>query len=87
MTGKSWLRIKGVDFLNPILTASGTFGFGDEFRKFTEVNLLGGIFTKGLTLKEKPGNTGERLFETSGGLMNSIGLENPGLARFKKDVV
>ncbi|MDD3626189.1 MAG: dihydroorotate dehydrogenase, partial [bacterium] len=82
-----WIKIKKVEFSNPILTASGTFGFGTEFKQFCNINILGGIFTKGLTLKERPGNSGKRLFETAGGLLNSIGLENPGLKRFKDEII
>ncbi len=67
---------------NPILTASGTFGYGVEFEEFYDINILGGIISKGLTLNKKDGNTGIRIFETPSGIMNSIGLQNPGVKHF-----
>ncbi|MDF2675722.1 MAG: dihydroorotate dehydrogenase [Bacillota bacterium] len=78
------LKVKamGMQFKNPILTASGTFGFGEEFSEFYDLSLLGGICSKGLTLNSKPGNTGIRVWETPMGLINSIGLQNPGVDRF-----
>ncbi len=78
------LRVKamGMEFKNPILTASGTFGFGEEFSEFYDLSLLGGICSKGLTLNPKPGNTGIRVWETPMGLINSIGLQNPGVDKF-----
>lgn len=69
-------------FKNPILAASGTFGFGEEFSRFFDTNLLGGFCTKGLTLEPSLGNTGIRVWETPTGLLNSIGLENPGVDAF-----
>ena len=76
------VTIAGVKFENPVIAASGTFGFGTEFNEVIDVNLLGGISSKGLTLDPKPGNTGIRLQETPSGLINSIGLENPGIRTF-----
>ena len=76
------VNISGVKFENPVIAASGTFGFGTEFQDVIDVNLLGGICSKGLTLEPKPGNTGIRLQETPSGLINSIGLENPGIKVF-----
>lgn len=76
------VNICGVEFKNPVIAASGTFGFGKEYSKFFEVSKLGGICTKGLTLNEKYGNEGIRIHETTGGLMNSIGLQNPGIDNF-----
>lgn len=67
---------------NPVVTASGTFGFGEEYSSFYNIGKLGGITTKGLTLNPKEGNAGRRLFETAGGMMNSIGLQNPGVGKF-----
>lgn len=69
-------------FKNPVVTASGTFGFGREFEDYYDLAKLGGICTKGLTLEPRAGNTGQRLYETPAGLMNSIGLENPGIDAF-----
>ena len=76
------LNIAGVSFRNPVIAASGTFGYGKEYEGFLDIASLGGICTKGLTLKARPGNEGLRLYETPSGLMNSIGLENPGIPAF-----
>ena len=65
-----------------MIAASGTFGYGSEYASIFDVNKLGGICSKGLTLQARPGNTGCRLVETPSGLINSIGLENPGIAHF-----
>jgi dihydroorotate dehydrogenase (NAD+) catalytic subunit len=73
------LSIAGVRFANPVIAASGTFGYGREYRGLLDIAGLGGICTKGLTLHPRPGNRGARLHETPSGLMNSIGLENPGI--------
>lgn len=72
----------GTTLKNPVLTASGTFGFGDVFQQFYDVKKLGGIIGKGLTLNPYSGNKGQRVWETSSGMMNSIGLENPGVKHF-----
>jgi dihydroorotate dehydrogenase (NAD+) catalytic subunit len=69
-------------FKNPVVPASGTFGFGREYEAYYDLEKLGGLCSKGLTLEPKPGNTGMRLWETPAGLMNSIGLENPGIEAF-----
>jgi dihydroorotate dehydrogenase (NAD+) catalytic subunit len=76
------VTIAGVRFRNPVIAASGTFGYGQEYRELLDVSSLGGICTKGLTLHPRMGNTGQRLHETPAGLMNSIGLENPGIPAF-----
>ena len=76
------VTIAGVRFRNPVIAASGTFGYGREYSGLVDVAGLGGICTKGLTLNPRPGNTGMRLYETPSGLMNSIGLENPGIPAF-----
>jgi dihydroorotate dehydrogenase (NAD+) catalytic subunit len=76
------LVIAGVSFRNPVIAASGTFGYGREYRGLLDIAGLGGVCTKGLTLNPRPGNTGTRLHETPSGLMNSIGLENPGIPAF-----
>jgi len=72
----------GKEFKNPVVGASGTFGFGAEYNEIYNVSLLGGISSKGLTLEPKQGNDGIRLWETPMGLMNSIGLQNPGIYSF-----
>jgi dihydroorotate dehydrogenase (NAD+) catalytic subunit len=71
-----------IRFKNPVVPASGTFGFGREYEAYYDLEKLGGLCSKGLTLEPKPGNTGIRLWETPAGLMNSIGLENPGIDAF-----
>ena len=76
------VNIAGVEFKNPVIAASGTFGYGSEYNSIFDVNILGGICSKGLTLEGRPGNPGERLVETPSGLINSIGLENPGIQHF-----
>lgn len=82
---KAGFQIKDVTFANTVLTASGTYGFGLEYSKLIDVSKLGGIATKGLSLETKRGNPGERVYETPAGMLNSIGLENPGVESFKKD--
>ena len=77
-----FLTIAGVRFSNPVIAASGTFGYGTEYASVTAVQKLGGICSKGLTLEPRPGNQGVRLKETPSGLINSIGLENPGIPHF-----
>jgi dihydroorotate dehydrogenase (NAD+) catalytic subunit len=76
------VTIAGVKLRNPVIAASGTFGYGKEYRGLLEIAELGGICTKGLTLTPRPGNEGRRLHETPSGLLNSIGLENPGIEAF-----
>lgn len=74
--------ICGVHFKNPVIAASGTFGFGKEFAEYIDLNKLGGICSKGLTLNKNLGNKGIRIYETPSGIMNSIGLQNPGIEYF-----
>jgi dihydroorotate dehydrogenase (NAD+) catalytic subunit len=76
------LTIAGVRLQNPVIAASGTFGYGREYKGLLDIAGLGGIRTKGLTLNPCRGNSGIRLHETPSGLMNSIGLENPGIDFF-----
>ncbi|WP_066873458.1 dihydroorotate dehydrogenase [Clostridium mediterraneense] len=76
------VNINGVDFKNPVIAASGTFGFGEEYNNFYDVSKLGGISSKGLTLNERAGNDGIRIYETAEGIMNSVGLQNPGVEGF-----
>lgn len=74
--------ICGVNFKNPVIGASGTFGFGEEYNQIYDVSKLGGICSKGLTLKKKEGNSGIRSYETKAGILNSVGLQNPGVEHF-----
>ncbi len=76
------VNINGVEFKNPVIAASGTFGFGAEYNNFYDVGILGGISSKGLTINPKAGNDGLRVFETPSGMMNSVGLNNPGIDAF-----
>jgi len=76
------VEIAGVRLRNPVIAASGTFGYGSEYAQVIDAGRLGGICTKGLTLRPRPGNSGIRLWETPSGLLNSIGLENPGIEAF-----
>jgi dihydroorotate dehydrogenase (NAD+) catalytic subunit len=76
------VNICGINLKNPVITASGTFGFGQEYNDFFDVSKLGAICTKGLTLNKKDGNQGLRAHETSSGMMNSVGLQNPGVDGF-----
>lgn len=72
----------GIDFKNPVIAASGTYGFGEEFNRLYDVRRLGGICSKGLTLNKREGNPGRRVCETSSGMLNSVGLQNPGVESF-----
>jgi len=67
---------------NPVIVSSGTFGFGEEFENFIDLNHLGAIIPKGISLKPMVGNPPPRIFETEGGILNSIGLQNPGFQEF-----
>lgn len=71
-----------INFKNPLVMASGTFGFGKEYGEIYDIEKLGGISSKGLTLEKRPGNNGMRVYETPSGMMNSVGLENPGVKGF-----
>ncbi|MHB8106166.1 MAG: dihydroorotate dehydrogenase [Candidatus Cryosericum sp.] len=72
----------GITLKNPVIAASGTFGFGAEYSQFFDVGKLGGICAKGLTLHPREGNPGLRVWETASGIMNSVGLQNPGIPVF-----
>ena len=74
--------LAGLRMKTPVMTASGTFGFGLEFRDFLDLNRVGGIMVKGTTLLPRPGNNGQRAVETPAGMLNCIGLENPGVDYF-----
>ena len=82
-------KLLGLDMKTPVLTASGTFGFGEEFADFVDLSLLGGVMVKGTTLKPRRGNEGVRIAETAGGagMLNCIGLENPGAEIFLKETL
>ncbi|MBC6696419.1 dihydroorotate dehydrogenase [Terrisporobacter mayombei] len=76
------VKFKDLNFKNPVIMASGTFGFGKEYNEIYDIEKLGGISSKGLTLNQRDGNAGMRVWETPSGMMNSVGLENPGVEGF-----
>jgi len=79
------VRALGLDFANPVLCASGTFGYGREFDGLCDISRLGGLVTKGVSLEPRAGNPPPRICETASGMLNSIGLENVGLRAFVRD--
>jgi dihydroorotate dehydrogenase (NAD+) catalytic subunit len=79
------VRIGSLALRNPILTASGTFGYGDEYAHVVDLSTLGGVVTKTVTVEPRAGNAPARVAETAAGMLNSIGLENVGLARFRDE--
>lgn len=80
-------NLAGIAMNTPVLTASGTFGFGEEFAEFVDLSRLGGVMVKGTTLKPRRGNDGVRITETPMGMLNCIGLENPGVNVFLQDIL
>ncbi len=76
------VKIAGVLLKNPVIAASGTFGFGREYSEFYKLSVLGGVSTKGTTLYPREGNPGCRVAETDSGMLNSVGLQNPGVDAF-----
>ena len=80
-------ELLGCTMKNPLIGASGTYGFGEEYAPFYDPEIIGGISSKGLTLNPRPGNTGRRVYETPSGMMNSIGLENPGVKHFIEEIL
>lgn len=81
------VEICGIHMNTPVLTASGTFGFGEEFADFVDLERLGGVMVKGTTLLPRRGNEGVRMAETPAGMLNCIGLENPGAEVFLKETL
>lgn len=79
------VSIAGVEFNNPLIAASGTFGFGREYSEFYPLSTLGGISCKGITLQARPGNPSPRIAETPSGILNAVGLQNPGVDHFVKE--
>lgn len=76
------VSVAGVEFKNPVIAASGTFGFGKEFASLYDLSVLGGISLKGLTVERREGNAPPRIAETPSGMLNSVGLQNPGAEYF-----
>ena len=79
------VKIAGIKFKNPVITASGTFGYGEEYLKFLDLNKIGGITVKGLSSKPSNGNPPSRICETPAGMLNSIGLQNIGADAFIRE--
>lgn len=77
--------LAGIKMKNPVTVASGTFGYGREFAEFIDLNQLGGICTKGTSLKPRAGNKPPRVYETPAGMLNAIGLQNPGVEYFMEN--
>lgn len=84
MTEKLAVKFAGVDFKNPLIPASGAFGYGREFEHFYPLSVLGGISVKGTTGTKRNGNLPPRIAETPSGMLNSVGLQNPGIDHFIK---
>ena len=76
------VRIAGVEFKNPVIPASGVFGYGREYEELFPLSELGGIATKGTTITKRNGNPSPRIAETPSGMLNSVGLQNPGIDKF-----
>lgn len=79
-------KIHKIELKNPVLTASGTFGYGVEFDDFFDVDLLGGIIVKGTTIYPRQGNAYPRMAETASGMLNAVGLQNGGAPYFASDI-
>lgn len=79
---KTAVNLAGVELKNPVMTASGTFGSGEEYSEFVDLNKLGAVVTKGVANVPWPGNPTPRIAETSSGMLNAIGLQNPGIDVF-----
>jgi dihydroorotate dehydrogenase (NAD+) catalytic subunit len=80
------VKIGDLEFKNPVMTASGTFGYGPEFEDFIDIDRLGGIVVKGTTLHHREGNAYPRMAETPSGMLNAVGLQNKGVDVFCKDI-
>ncbi|WP_156204702.1 dihydroorotate dehydrogenase [Candidatus Syntrophocurvum alkaliphilum] len=76
------VNLGGLRLNNPVTVASGTFGYGREYEDYVDISKIGGIIVKGTTLEARPGNPPQRIFETPAGMLNAIGLENPGIDVF-----
>jgi dihydroorotate dehydrogenase (NAD+) catalytic subunit len=76
------VKIHNLTWKNPVSTASGTYGYGEEYAEFMDVNRLGAIFTKGITLENREGNPYPRMAETASGMLNSVGLQNKGIDNY-----
>jgi len=80
-------KLFGIEFRNPVLTASGTFGYGEEFAELYDISRLGGFVTKAVTPEPRQGNPAPRVIETPSGMLNAIGLQNDGLDAFVSEIL
>jgi dihydroorotate dehydrogenase (NAD+) catalytic subunit len=80
------VTLNGLELLNPVLTASGTFGFGEEFTDYFDLSRIGGIIVKGTTLRHREGNPYPRMAETASGMLNAVGLQNKGVKYFAENI-
>ena len=80
------VKIGTLDLKNPVMTASGTFGYGEEFSDFIDLNRLGGYIVKGTTLEPRQGNDYPRMVETPSGMLNAVGLQNKGVEYFISEI-
>lgn len=87
MTSKLAMNLAGIQMKNPVMAASGTFGFGEEFSDFLHLREVGAVVVKGLTMEPRIGNAGRRMAETPAGMLNCIGLQNPGIDAFLADIL
>lgn len=87
MSERLAVNLAGIPMKSPLMTASGTFGFGEEFADFLDLSEVGAIVVKGLTREPRRGNAGRRIAETPSGMLNCIGLQNPGVEVFLKDTL
>ena len=80
------IDLNGLELKNPVMTASGTFGYGLEFDDFIDVSRLGGVLVKGTTLHHREGNAYPRMAETPKGMLNAVGLQNKGVKYFVEEI-
>lgn len=80
-----FVDIAGLRLKNPVMPASGTFGYGEEYAPYVDIDRLGAVVVKGISLHPRQGNTPPRIMETTGGMVNAIGLQNPGVQEFVKE--
>ena len=76
------VKLCGIELKNPVIAASGTFGFGREFHELYDIGRIGGVSTKGLTMEPRLGNPTPRIAESRGVILNAVGLQNPGVEHF-----
>ncbi|MCU0554704.1 MAG: dihydroorotate dehydrogenase, partial [Syntrophales bacterium] len=85
MKPRTEVKIGSLVLKNPVMTASGTFGYGEEYSPYVDLNRLGAVVVKGISLEPRRGNPPPRIMETTGGMLNAIGLQNVGVKAFIAD--